>query len=78
MRGSFDDMEKKAQGYVDNHQYKEAERCVVKRKRFFDDSNAPYTVHSPRDKFKIETFNCIIDRLAAELRILTFTKCLES
>lgn len=68
MRGSFDDMEKKAQGYVDNHQYKEAERRVVKRKRFFDESNAPDTVHSPRDKFKIETFNCIIDRLVAELR----------
>ena len=68
MRGSFDDMEKKSQDYVDNQQYKEAQRRVVKCKRFFDDSNAPETVHSPRNKFKIETFNCIIDRLAAELR----------
>ena len=47
MRGSFDDMEKKAQDYVDNQQNKEAQRRVVKHKRFFDDSNASETVHSP-------------------------------
>src|SRR6218665_2350473 len=37
--GSFDDMEKKVQDYVDNQQNKEAQRRVVKRKRFFNDSN---------------------------------------
>ena len=68
MRETFDDIENKAKGYVDNHQYKEVERRVVKRKRFFDEGIAPDTVHSPRDKFKIETFNSILDCLLAELR----------
>lgn len=70
MRGTFDDIENKAKEYVDidNHQYKEVKRRLIKRKRFFDESNAADTVHSPRDNFKIETFNCIMDCLIAELR----------
>ena len=38
MRETFDELEKMAHGYVDNHQFKEVDSRIRKRKRFFDEN----------------------------------------
>ena len=70
LRNNFDEMEQTAKCYIDNAEYKEITSRKRARKVFFDDSATPDTSTelSPRDKFRIECFNPILDSLAIELR----------
>jgi hypothetical protein len=71
-RNTFDELEKTAKTYVDNSDYKELGSRIKRRKRFFEESSNSTpdtdTELSPRDGFRIDTFNRILDCLTVELQ----------
>jgi len=68
LREQFDTIEEKAQSLAMEDTYAETKSRVKKRKRFMDESQTPETHLEPRDNFRIQVFNCILDSISVELQ----------
>ncbi|GBP98394.1 Zinc finger MYM-type protein 1 [Eumeta japonica] len=66
MRNQFEKFEGEARKIFPNGEYKETRRRI--RKKQVNDGNAEELDLNPRDKFRIETFNVIIDTLNAQMQ----------
>lgn len=66
MRNQFEKFEGEARKIFPNGEYKETRRRT--RKKQVNDGNAEEVDLNPRDKFRIETFNVIIDTLNAQMQ----------
>ena len=67
LRPNFDQLEQKGIDKCGHGDYKAAQRRIRTRNRRYDDGSAEDTVLQPRDKFRVEVFLAILDRLTTEL-----------
>lgn len=67
-REQFDVVEEAAKSFAIEDTYAETKTRVRKRKRFIDESTTPETHLEPRDNFRIQIFNCILDSISVEIQ----------
>ncbi|KAL5239234.1 hypothetical protein ACI65C_006644 [Semiaphis heraclei] len=66
-RKLFDNILNKSKGLCGKSTFSWEKSRVIKKKRYFDDSNSTDTIHHGDDKMKNETFYVIIDTLSSHL-----------
>lgn len=67
-RDNYGEMEKLAKELVSTHEYVSEKSRSRVRKGMFDEQNTPDIALTPSDRFRVQTFNVIIDSMSAELR----------
>ena len=61
------EIEQQAGRFIEEPVYSDATKRVKKRKRFFDETGSDETDLSPRKKFRVNTYNSVLDCLSNEL-----------